>query len=419
MTNLLSARIENFKIIGLVELKFDPAGGVFSIMGENGAGKSSIIDALEVALAGKAGPKFAQAIKDGEKKSRIILEFDDLVVTREFTPSGTSIDVRTKNGIKQDATLVLSRLYSKVAIDPFAFSQMSEKEQVDLLLKVIGYDPEQDDAAIKAKTQERLEKGRERDLLKGKVSAFVLPEESDEPAVSVVELTVKLQEANEHNATLDAFKNAIASRSGLINLDQAKIVELEASLKEVRERVAVRSLAQESDEAKIAGVEYKPTDELLAKIAGSEKAQADAALRARYAETNAEYEAAVKDYDALTEKIASIVEAKRKLLAAAPMPVDGLTINAETNVLELDGTPFSQASSGIQIRTGFQIALSRNPELKLMTIRDGSLLDKSNNKLINDLALEHGLTVIMETVDESQPAGVRLVAGEVVETRAV
>lgn len=418
MTNLLSARIENFKIIGLVELKFDPRGGVFSIMGENGAGKSSIIDAVEVALAGKAGPKFTEPIKAGETKSRIVLEFDDLIVTRQFTAKGTSIDVKTKDGLKHtDSTAVLNKLYSRTAIDPFAFSQLDEKKQVDTLLKIIGYDPTGDDEKIRALTQERLLKGRERDQLSGKLGAYQLPPAAEGEQLSVTKLTAQLEEANQHNGTLEAFQTAINQLDGLIAADEEKIALYQQTIAELEAKNAKRREQRAANAKTIEGQEPVDTKPILDQLASADKFAADNALRAKYEETAAEVNQAIADYEALTEQIKAVVETKRKSIAATPMPVPGLTINPETNVLELDGTPFSQASSGIQIRTGFMIALALQPELKLMTIRDGSLLDKSNNAIINELAKEHEMLVIMETVNESQPAGVRLVEGAVVETR--
>ena len=52
-------RIKNFAIIDQLDLTF--ASGLNVITGETGAGKSIIIDAVELLLGGKADPSFIRA----------------------------------------------------------------------------------------------------------------------------------------------------------------------------------------------------------------------------------------------------------------------------------------------------------------------------------------------------------------------
>src|SRR5262249_54740559 len=57
-------RIQNFAIIDRLELNFAPGFNV--ITGETGAGKSIIIDAVELLLGGKADPSF---VRGGAEKA--------------------------------------------------------------------------------------------------------------------------------------------------------------------------------------------------------------------------------------------------------------------------------------------------------------------------------------------------------------
>ena len=72
---------ENFKRLGLVEIT--PEGNLVTIGGKNGQGKSSVLDAIFVALKGRAvaPPK---PIRAGEERCVIQLDLGDLVVTRTF-----------------------------------------------------------------------------------------------------------------------------------------------------------------------------------------------------------------------------------------------------------------------------------------------------------------------------------------------
>jgi DNA repair protein RecN (Recombination protein N) len=67
---LSELRIENFAIIGLLELKFHPGLNIFT--GETGAGKSIIIDAVESLLGSRADPTQVRA---GEERANIEASF--------------------------------------------------------------------------------------------------------------------------------------------------------------------------------------------------------------------------------------------------------------------------------------------------------------------------------------------------------
>ncbi|MGQ9864840.1 MAG: DNA repair protein RecN [Pseudanabaenaceae cyanobacterium] len=67
---LLSLRIENFALIDRLELTFPP--GIAILTGETGAGKSIVLDALDVALGGKTSPRM---LRTGTTKATIEAEF--------------------------------------------------------------------------------------------------------------------------------------------------------------------------------------------------------------------------------------------------------------------------------------------------------------------------------------------------------
>ena len=136
-SHLLGLYVENFKRIALAEVKFDPAGVVVAIMGQNEAGKSSLLDALEVLIAGRKAQHPDRPVHAGADTAKIIGTFDDITVTRQYRPDGkTQIEVKSAEGLRMaSAEELLRSLYSHVALDPLAFSQLSEKEQLDVLEK--------------------------------------------------------------------------------------------------------------------------------------------------------------------------------------------------------------------------------------------------------------------------------------------
>lgn len=78
---IISLTSENFKRLQAVEIR--PGGNLVEITGRNGQGKSSVLDSIWAALAGKdACPSVP--IRKGKERARIKLDLGELVVTRTF-----------------------------------------------------------------------------------------------------------------------------------------------------------------------------------------------------------------------------------------------------------------------------------------------------------------------------------------------
>lgn len=413
-TNLLSLRAENFKRLTLADVQFDPTGGVVAIMGQNEAGKSSLLDALEVAIAGRKGPKIEAPVHTGADSSRIVATFDDIVVTRTYKPNGdTKIEVKAADGRRvSNAEELLRSLYSHVALDPLAFSRLDDKTQVDTLLPLIGFDPVPLD-------KERDETFELRTVVNRDVKAFearlaAMPDADPKlPAdeISVTVLSDELVAAERTNARRYALSSFLSDARARITRAHESIALLEQQIAE--DEAAIRSTTTEYDETP-----EKDVDGIRQQIVDAEGA--NQRIRAQKARTEVDQQLTDSQThaDELTRKLADIKDRKEAALAAAKMPVPGLSIDDESGVLTLAGVPFSQASTGVKIRTGTAIAMALNPDLRLIVIRDASLLDAGNRSVIDELAKANGFTVLMEIADESMPVGVVIEEGTVREVRS-
>src|SRR5687767_2826874 len=76
-----------------------PDGALVIVAGNNDQGKSSLLNSIAIALSGKDLP--AEPIRQGSASGHVILETDELIVTRRFSRSGGStLEVRDKDGVK-------------------------------------------------------------------------------------------------------------------------------------------------------------------------------------------------------------------------------------------------------------------------------------------------------------------------------
>jgi hypothetical protein len=115
------------------------------------------------------------------------------------------------------------------------------------------------------------------------------------------------------------------------------------------------------------------------------------------------------------EKLSSAIDGYRDkaahIIANAKYPVDGLGF-AEDEVM-YNGLPFSQASNAEQIKVSIAMGMVANPKLRVMRIKDGSLLDDDSMKVVEKMADDFDYQVFIEIVDVSGKVGVYLVDGEI------
>ena len=80
-------RLEAENVKRLVAVEIAPDGSLVVIGGKNGAGKSSTLDSIAMALGGKdLVPE--KPLRDGAEKGHVEVDLGDLIVRRTFTAAG-------------------------------------------------------------------------------------------------------------------------------------------------------------------------------------------------------------------------------------------------------------------------------------------------------------------------------------------
>lgn len=430
---ILELRSENFKRLKAVAIK--PDGNTVMIAGRNGAGKTSVLDSMYVALAGKAAAP-AMPIRKGEEQATIRLALGDreveMLVTRTFraTKDGeytTSLTVESPEGARfPSPQTMLDKLLGALSFDPLAFTRMESKDQLAALRRFV---PDVDFAAIEAANRADYDKrrdiNREAKALRAQLDALKIPGDPRQERVDESALVQQLEEAGEHNADIERRK---ANRAKAM----ADAERLEAEVKQHRARADdLRRQAVEAEQA--AEQAQAAADELRRKLARAGDLPEpidtadikDAILKAR--ETNRAVEERERAIEARTkiqagieaadERAAALTEAMQDraaevaaAIAAAKLPVDGLSF-ADDAVL-FNGLPLEQASDAEQLRISVAIAAAMNPKLRVIRIRDGSLLDDDGLRLLAEMAEAQDLQIWIEKVDSGGKLGFVIEAGE-------
>ena len=139
---------------------------------------------------------------------------------------------------------------------------------------------------------------------------------------------------------------------------------------------------------------------------------AGARKRADKAARKAEADTLEKEYDAMSLRIRAIDEAKVAAIEKAKLPVPELSFGDED--ILLDNLPFDQASTARKIRVSTALLMALKPELRVLLIREGSLLDDAARAALEADAEANNFVVLLETVGDGDGAGgITIVDGEI------
>lgn len=129
-------KIEN--LYGIEQLELD--GKSIELTGTNGAGKSSVLDAIRLALTNNSKRKYI--VKNGETEGRVLVKLDDGITIdrKKRTNKSDYKSVKDENGneINSPETF-LKDIFTPLQLEPVEFLSMSEQEQNRLLLNLIEF----------------------------------------------------------------------------------------------------------------------------------------------------------------------------------------------------------------------------------------------------------------------------------------
>ena len=130
--------VNNLKVLKAIRIL--PDGNTVIIGGRNGAGKSTVLDAIWYALGGK--PKVAVPVRDGEESAQASVTLSDgKTVTRRWTKKGTTLVIKNAEGLTfSSPQRILDEFLGGLTVDPLAFIEMKPKAQLDTLKRLVGVD---------------------------------------------------------------------------------------------------------------------------------------------------------------------------------------------------------------------------------------------------------------------------------------
>lgn len=425
-------RIDILNIGGLEEFHAD-LGAINLVVGENGTGKSSVLDALEIVLGGGSDPDL---IHNKHDHGEVLLTLSDgTTVLKSMERDGSAdLKIRTRDGgaVRAPATY-LKTLAAGMGFDPIAFLESDPKERASFLLQnlPLNFDASPVNEALGAavltapvtlqKLNElRLGKYDERTALNRKVRDL-------EGTIKDMERALPADLGKDWGAERERL-NAQLSSVGSEITSLAAQIELEAEQEKTRKRgeiqVKIDALNAELSEH-LTLVDKTASDTLADSTAAleSERATLSEQLGTAKAKADQEQQAvgirnAIVDRKKALEghiseemRLSEIIERLDKLKHAKlkELPIEGLDLKLDSEgrpVILIGGLPLDKLNRQQQLYVAIQAVSLAEGKLPLILCEAAELDDKHVQEL-SEAAKGAGLQLVLARWENDAPLQVR------------
>jgi DNA repair exonuclease SbcCD ATPase subunit len=434
--HILSLTLVNVGIIKAAAI--NPDGSPVILAGDNGAGKSTILNAIESVLHNR---KLADPVTHGQERGNIRMELGEpgsttpLYRIEQIIKKGTDgedcwnlkiVDAEGKQ-VPSPTAFIESLIASGAALDPTEIMQPRPgerpetfaKRQAETLMERLGLTEQAKglDEQIKEKAARRTEVNKEVESRRARMEAIQLPANTPSEPVDVSAVTERLLEykglqtkrerLSEQKATKDASHAHAVQTTSKLRAELKAADEREQAAKKEAEGAA-EMLEHFDDMNPIEGVQ-KAIGEMETVIKSATETNAAVAKRKERNLLSTELATAEQSAHALTTEISSLREQRLDLVRSAKLPVEGLELTEDA--LLFRGKPLAKESTGNRIRVCAMLAMAEKPDCRVLIIREGSLTNRKNLQIIYDLARERGYQTWVEAFSEQPQQGALWIEG--------
>lgn len=409
--NIIELRADNFKRLKAVRIRTD-GKKLITVSGRNDQGKSSLIDAIAAAIGGMDHvPRVP--VRVGAEEARLFVDLGELRITRIIKPDrSATLVVENRDGTRpRTPQKVLDELAGQLTLDPMEFMQLKASERIDALKRLIpDFDFAGNAKARKDAYDRRTEIGRDYKRIKANLEMLPSPPEKRPEPIDVAAVLAQLHLIEEHNRRNEIERaDRLRKSEAITRLEN----EIEALKTTIRAKMAALIAAQEEFDAlpNIVAPSGNP-ESLRAIVAAAQNVDRDIQSFDRNVELTKDVEATQREIARLDGYIDDLDDARKLAVRNAKLPVEGLGFGEDDVVI--DGLPFEQTSSSMQLTTATAITMALRPTLKVILVRQGPLLDAEHLVLLAKIAEERGYQLWVERIDPNAKTGVVIEDGEVV-----
>lgn len=409
--------IENVKRVKAVKLQ-PTESGLTIIGGDNGQGKTSVLDSIAWALGGNKF-KPSQAYREGSTipPNLHIVMSNGLVVERKGKNS--DLKVIDPDGNKAGQNL-LDSFVEELALNLPKFMNSSSREKANTLLQIIGVGEQL--VALEKEEQDTYNQRHAIGQIADQKEKFAMEQDyyPDAPKdlVSASDLIKQQQEILARNGENQKHRNHLAELIGAQERDKLHYEQIEEKIEELsRKKDELGSLINTRDENII--MARKTVEELLDESTEElEKNIQDIdeinrKVRANLDKDKAEDDAKVyrEQYSQLTEALTAVRKKKAELLNNADLPLEGLSV--EDGDLIYNGFKWDNMSGSDQLKVATAIVRKLKPECGFVLLDKLEQMDRKTLKEFGAWLEEEGLQAIATRVSTGDECSIIIEDGYV------
>ena len=346
---------------------------------------------------------------------------DERLITRIKVESGDGARFPTPQKI-------LDSLLGALSFDPLSFTRKTAREQYDALKTLVGLDFTEDESENKIDYDKRTDMNRTAKEKRAAAEAIEVAPDTPDEVVDVNALLGELDAAETKNRERQNIEDYLAEQARDLRELHDRIVSKAREIESLKEEVEIAQSRVSESESEVESITdiYKKQAQKLdehvevpdaidvtpikARISDSERVNRNVNakwMRDGYIEDS---DAAQDRAEGCTERISERTDVIQQAIERADMPVPGLSLN--NGIVTLNDHPLEQASDAEQLRVSCAIAMRGDHKLKVIRVRDGSLLDDDSLAVLRQTAAEHDYQVWIERVDTSGTIGFVIEAGQ-------
>ena len=428
MSKLKIAGITIKNVLGIEELELHPDGNVVQIMGGNGKGKSSILQAFKGALGIS---DYSNLVRNGAESGEVVIDLNDLIISKKFKADGAdTLNIKGRvsgtnamSNISSPAK-VLKGLFSPTSVDPLALLAASPKNLLDAVLNaspmtvkgtnfstiIDGRNIDTDCHALiaiaeaqKVITEDRRDINR--DLKNAQTTATqlqgTLPDEL--PDTAEIHSTI-----DNNNAAIEGIQSESRKAGRTVRQQyteqiqtlESRIEDLEEALAEAKADKAVLAKEQELKVEQAQESVLSKGDELYAE---NERLQQQLQSMAVFENTkkqiagwNDQVKAAQLQSNKMTKALDDLQSLKEDL--CKDLPIEGLEI--KDGMLCFNGVQFQTLNTAAKVKLVVKLAELSAGDLGLIVIDNSEALDADTYELFIEEANKSDLMFVVARVTE-------------------
>lgn len=425
---IIRVSVSNFLRVSEAMVESSPDG--FNVIGgDNGAGKSSMLRAMITALTGasKGMPDEPVNNKGDKGEVTVVLSSGHTCRYSQKTGGRPVFKITDKDGNKLSPADFLKTIVGSLAFDPVAFIRMNDKAQVDLYRSLLKIDFTALDEEYDRLFSRRTPLTTQGEALRELVTKWEVFTGLPEAPISISGLTEELQKAQTHNyemrnldrARVNALTMKAEKGKEIVNT-QSRIKVLEDQLELARQMLAkqedeLMGIEQDIEEKTAAMADWKEIecDTIFNQINNAEEINRKIRSNKDRTDKANEYRKIYNEHVAITSRLKEIIAQKKEILANTNFPLKGVAFSEDGNCLTVDGIPFSQLSSALQLKVAVALGFTQNAELKDIIIRDGAFLDHNSMLAIKDMVEQYDAQLWIERVGTDEFTTIEMIDGEV------